>query len=510
MWIVKLALRDKHTFIVFAVLIFLLGVFSISKMSTDVFPSIDIPVVSVIWSYNGLSPSEMEKRIVTISERAATTTVANIEHIESQSLPGISVEKFYFQPGANVNEAVAELTSISQTLLRAFPPGTTPPLIITYSASSVPILQLGLSSPTLSESQLYDLGTNVLRTQLATVQGASIPTPYGGKSRIVAVNIDNAALQAKGLTPNDLDNAINAQNLIEPTGTEKIGTREYDVFMNSSPSVSAEIGDLPIKSVNGATIYVRDVANVHDGFLPQNNIVNINGHRAALLTVLKTGNASTLDVVGRVKERIPEIQPSLPKDFNISELFDQSVFVRNTITGVVREAILAALLTAAMILLFLGSWRSTLIVTVSIPLSILASIVLLNFLGNTLNIMTLGGLALAVGILVDDATVTIENIHRHMEEGGSLRNAILIGAGENRGPDARIHAFHLSGVCFGRVLDRTGKVSIYTDGPGGCVRHDGLVHSLSNARSGNDASHAPERSRRDPADEGARVGPTPT
>ncbi|HEY3783063.1 MAG TPA: efflux RND transporter permease subunit [Fimbriimonadaceae bacterium] len=430
MWIVKLALRDKHTFIVLAVLIFLLGTFSITRMSTDVFPSIDIPVVSVIWSYNGLAPTDMEKRIVTISERAATTTVSNIEHIESQSLPGISVEKFYFQPGANVQQAVAELTSISQTLLRAFPQGTTPPLILQYSASSVPILQLGLSSPSMSESQLYDTGTNIIRTQLATVQGASIPLPYGGKSRLVSVDIDNAALQAKGLTPNDLDNAINAQNLILPTGTQKIGDREYNILMNSSPPVAAQIGDLPIKTVNGATIFVRDVATVHDGFAPQSNIVNINGHRSALMTVLKTGNASTLDVVGRIQQRLPQVETTLPKDLKVDQLFDQSIFVRATINGVVREAVLAALLTAAMILLFLGSWRSTLIVTVSIPLSILSSIVLLNFLGNTLNIMTLGGLALAVGILVDDATVTIENIHRHMEEGGSLRNAILIGAGE--------------------------------------------------------------------------------
>jgi multidrug efflux pump subunit AcrB len=413
-----------------ALLILILGVFTIQKTPTDVFPNIDIPVVSMIWSYTGIAPTDMEKRITTITERAATTTVDNLEHIESQSLPGLTVIKFYFQPGAKVEAGVAELTSISQTLLRIFPPGTTPPLIIRYSASSVPILQLGLSSKTLSETQLFDLGTNFVRTQLATVQGASIPLPWGGKSRQIVVDLDMQALQSKGLTPVDVSNAVSAQNLILPTGTAKIGTREYNVLLNSSPGVAADIGNLPVKVVSGAMVYIRDVAQVHDGFAVQTNIVHINGRRSALLTVLKNGDASTLSVVERVKAALPKIQTTLPKELSISPLFDQSVFVRASVTGVVREAAIAACLTAAMILLFLGSWRSTLIVAISIPLSILSSICILGFLGETLNVMTLGGLALAVGILVDDATVEIENIHRNMHLGKPIKQAILDGAAQ--------------------------------------------------------------------------------
>ncbi len=430
MWIVRLALRRQYTFIVMALLILILGVFTIQKTPTDVFPNIDIPVVSMIWSYTGIAPTDMEKRITTITERASTTTVADLEHIESQSLPGLTVIKFYFQPGAKVEAGVAQLTSISQTLLRIMPPGTTPPLIIRYSASSVPILQLGLSSKSLSETQLYDLGTNFVRTQLATVQGASIPLPWGGKSRQIMVDLDLQALQSKGLTPIDVSNAISAQNLILPTGTAKMGTREYNVLLNSSPNVSTDLGNLPIKSVNGAMVYVRDVAQVHDGFAVQTNIVHIDGRRSALLTVLKNGDASTLSVVERVKQALPKIQLTLPKELNISPLFDQSLFVRAAVSGVVREAAIAACLTAAMILLFLGSWRSTLIVAISIPLSILSSICIMGFLGQTLNVMTLGGLALAVGILVDDATVEIENIHRNMHEGKPLKQAILDGAAQ--------------------------------------------------------------------------------
>ena len=430
MWIVKLALRRPYTFIVMALLILILGVTTIQKTPTDVFPSIDIPVVTMIWTYGGISPTDMEKRITTLTERAATTTVGDIEHIESQSMPGITVIRFYFQPGAKVEAGVAQLTSISQTLIRAMPAGTTPPLIIRYSASSVPILQLGLSSKTLSETQLYDYGTNFVRTQLATVRGASVPLPYGGKSRQIMVDLDLQALQAKGLNPLDVSTAINAQNLILPTGTIKMGPREYTVFMNSSPGVASDIGNLPIKQVNGATVYVRDVANVHDGFAVQSNIVNMNGRRSALITVLKSGDASTLDVVQRVKDALPKIEQTLPPELKIEPLFDQSIFVRSAVNGVVREAVIAACLTAAMILLFLGSWRSTLIVAVSIPLSILASITALGYLGQTLNVMTLGGLALAVGILVDDATVTIENIHRNMHEGKALRTAIFDGAAQ--------------------------------------------------------------------------------
>ena len=428
MWIVKLALRRPYTFIVMAILILILGVVTVNRTPTDVFPTIDIPVVSVIWSYGGISPDEMEKRIVTISERAATTTVSDIEHIESSSLPGVAVIKFYFQPGAKVEAGVAQLTAISQTLLRIFPPGTTPPLILRYSASSVPILQLGMGSKTLSEQQLFDLGTNVIRTQLATVQGASIPLPYGGKARQIMVDLDMQALIAKGLSPSDVSNAINAQNLILPAGTAKMGGTEYNVRLNSSPQVVDELNSLPIKTINGTTITVGDVANVHDGYAVQNSIVRENGRRSALLTVLKNGDASTLSVVDRIKQAIPRIQQTLPPALNVEQLFDQSVFVRASVNGVVREALIAACLTAAMILLFLGSWRSTLIVAVSIPLSILCSIIILGALGQTLNVMTLGGLALAVGILVDDATVEIENVHRNMGMGKKLQIAILDGA----------------------------------------------------------------------------------
>ncbi len=434
MWIVQLALRRPYTFIVMAILIALLGAVTIQRTPTDVFPTIDIPVVSVIWSYGGVSPDDMEKRIVTITERAATTTVNDIEHIESQSLPGVSVIKFYFQPGAKVEAGVAQLTSITQTLLRAMPPGITPPLIIRYSASSVPILQLGLSSKTLSEQQLYDNGTNFVRTGLTTVQGASIPLPYGGKPRQIMVDLDMQALNAKGLSPIDVSNAINAQNLILPAGTAKMGGSEYNVRLNSSPGVITDLNQLPIKYVGGATITVGDVANVHDGYAVQNNIVRENGRRSALLSILKNGDASTLDVVSRIRQTLPKVQATLPPALKIEQLFDQSIFVRAAVQGVVKEALIAACLTAIMILLFLGSWRSTLIVATSIPLSILSSLIILGALGQTLNVMTLGGLALAVGILVDDATVEIENVHRNMGMGKKLTTAILDGAQQIAAP----------------------------------------------------------------------------
>jgi multidrug efflux pump subunit AcrB len=430
MWIVELALRRPYTFIVMALLIVILGVVAILHTPTDIFPVIDIPVVSEIWSYPGVSPDDMEKRICTINERGATTAVADIEHIESQSMPGISVIKFFFQPGAKVEAAVAQLSSLTQTLLRVLPPGITPPIIIRYSASSVPILQLGVGSKTLSEQQLYDYGLNFVRTQLATVRGASVPPPYGGKPRQIMVDLDLPALQAKGLTAVDVSNAINAQNLILPAGTAKMGAREYNVFLNSSPDVIDDLNHLPIRVVNGAVVTIGDVAQVHDGYAVQSNIVNQDGRRSSLLTVLKSGDASTLSVVQRVKETLPKILTTLPKELEVKPLFDQSLFVRASVSGVVREALIAACLTAAMILLFLGSWRSTLIVAISIPLSILTSIIVLGFLGETLNVMTLGGLALAVGILVDDATVTIENIHRNLGEGKSLPTAILDGAGQ--------------------------------------------------------------------------------
>ncbi|MBL1199627.1 MAG: efflux RND transporter permease subunit [Nostoc sp. ZfuVER08] len=428
MWIVKLALRRPYTFVIAAILIVVLGVVTITRMATDIFPEINIPVVSVIWSYGGVSPEEMEQRIVTSSERSFTTTVNDIEHIESQSLNGVSVIKVFFQPGAKIEAAVAQLTSITQTILRGLPPGITPPLIIRYNASNVPILQLSVSSTSLSEQELYDNGNNFLRTQLATVQGASVPLPYGGKPRQIMVDIDPQALFAKGLSATDVTSAITAQNLILPAGNAKLGEREYSVRLNSSPQVIEALNNLPIKQINGTIIYIRDVAQVHDGFAVQNNIVRRDGRRSSLLTILKSGGASTLDVVARIKERLPKIQATLPKELDLDILFDQSIFVKASIHGVLTEGLIAACLTATMILLFLGSWRSTLIVAISIPLSIFCSIIAMRLIGQTLNIMTLGGLSLAVGILVDDATVEIENIHRNLAQGKPLEQAILDGA----------------------------------------------------------------------------------
>lgn len=428
MWIVRLALRRPYTFVITALLIVILGVLTIFRMPTDIFPNINIPVVSVIWSYNGVPPEDMEKRIVTVSERAITTTVNDIEHMESQSMNGVSVIKIFFQPNAKIEAAVAQVTSIVQTILRALPPGITPPLVIQYSASNVPILQMSVSSPTLSEQDLYDLGLNFVRTQLATVQGASVPLPYGGKARQVMVDLDPKALVAKGLSAVDVTNAINAQNLILPTGSAKIGDRDYNVRLNSSTEAIEALNNLPIKEINGAMVYIRDVAQVHDGFAIQTNVVRRDGRRSSLISILKNGAASTLDVVDRVKKTLPRIQATLPKDLNLDLLFDQSLFVKASVEGVIKEGLIAACLTAAMILIFLGSWRSTVIVAVSIPLSILVSIITISFVGGTLNIMTLGGLSLAVGILVDDATVEIENIHRNLGQGKPIKKAILDGA----------------------------------------------------------------------------------
>jgi multidrug efflux pump subunit AcrB len=434
MWIVALALRRPYTFTVMAIMIVLLGVVTIQRMATDIFPSIDIPVVSVIWSYPGVAPEEMEKRFCTICERAMTTTVNDIEHIESQSYNGVAVIKVYFHEGAKVEAGVAQVTAICQTLLRIMPPGTTPPLIIQYSASNVPILQLGLSSKTLSEQALYDLGLNFIRTRLANVQGAQVPLPFGGKAAQVMVDLDLTKLYAKGLSPTDVSNALNAQNLILPSGTEKIGDKEYNVRLNSSPRLADALNDLPIRQVNGAMVYIRDVAQVREGYAVQQNIVSQNGVRSALLTVLKSANASTLDIITRVKAALPGIEAGIQNQLGpgqkleVTQLFDQSIFVRAAINGVLREGVIAACLTALMILLFLGSWRSTLVVATSIPLSILCSIILMGILGQTLNIMTLGGLALAVGILVDDATVEVENIHRNLAMGKPMVRAILDGA----------------------------------------------------------------------------------
>ena len=428
MWIVRLALRRPYTFTVMALLIVLLGIFSAIRMAKDIFPSIDIPVVVVIWQYGGLTPDEMSKRVVSISERAMTTTVNDIEHMESQSFIGVGVIKVFFHPGTSIDAAVAQVTAINQTIIRVLPPGGTPPLIIRFNASNVPILQLGLGSKTLSEQRLYDIGLNFLRVQLATVQGASVPLPIGGKVRQIMIDLDLKALQSKGLSPSDVNNALSAQNLTLPSGTAKIGDREYDVLLNSSPPDYTDLGNLPIRVVNGAMVYVRDVAQVRDGFIPQTNIVRQDGTRGALTIILKSGAASTLDIIDRVKEVLPRVKSTLPPDLDMKPEFDQSVFVRAALKGVLREAVIAAALTAAMILLFLGTWRNTLVVALSIPLSIFCSIICLYALGQTINSMTLGGLALAVGILVDDATVEIENIDRNHQTGKSLVGAILDGA----------------------------------------------------------------------------------
>ncbi|HKM85495.1 MAG TPA: efflux RND transporter permease subunit [Terriglobales bacterium] len=428
MWIVALALRRPYTFVVMALLIIILTPITILRTPVDIFPEINIPVVSVVWNYDGMSPGEMADRIVSNSERGFTVTVNDIEHQESQSLNGKAVIKIFFRPGVNISMAVTQVTAMCQTVLRGLPPGTTPPLVITYSASTTPIVQLGLSSKTLPEQQVFDLGQNFLRTQLTTVQGAATPYPYGGKPRQVQVDLDSAKLQAYGLAPVDIVNAVSAQNLILPAGTTKIGPTEYNVEMNGTPASIAELNDLPVKTSNSSTLYLRDVAHVRDGFLPQTNIVRQDGVRGVLMSIYKLGGSSTLTVVDGIKAMVPRAAQSLPRDLNIKALFDQSLFVRAAIQGVLREGLIAACLTAVMILVFLGDWRPTLIIAVSIPLSIFVSIILLSALGETINIMTLGGLALAVGILVDDATVEIENIERNLALGKEMKKAILDGA----------------------------------------------------------------------------------
>src|SRR5258707_673405 len=428
MWIVALALRRPYTFVVMALLILILTPVVVLRPPTDIFPEINIPVVSIVWNYQGLSPKEMSDRITSQTERALTTLVNDIDHIESQSLTGVAVVKLYFRPSANIQTALAQVTAISQTFLRFLPPGSTPPLVIQYTASSVPILQVGLSSKTLPEQQLNDLALNFVRTQLITVEGAAVPYPYGGKSRLVSVDLDTAAMQAKHLTPVDVVNAISAQNLILPSGTAKLGALEHQIELNASPQTIAELNDLPIRTVNGTTIYVHDVAHVRDGFSPQTNIVRQDGVRGTLLSVMKNGGASTIYIVKNIRGMLPQVAQTLPEDLKLTPLFDQSLFVRAAIQGVLKEALTAACLTAAMILLFLGNWRSTLIIAISIPLSILTSVILLSALGETFNIMTLGGLALAVGVLVDDATVELENIERNLGMKKELKQAILDGA----------------------------------------------------------------------------------
>ena len=430
MWIVRLALRRPYTFVVLSLLLFVLGPVVMSRTPVDIFPEIDIPVVSIIWNYAGLSPEQLSNRITLPFERNLTTTVNDIEHTESQTLNGVSVVKVFFRPTVNISQAVAQITAVAQTALRQYPQGTTPPLVIQYSASSVPILQLGLSGRGLTEQQLYDFGVNFIRTQFATVQGASTPFPYGGKQRQIQVDLDTQKLQAYGLSASDVSNTIAAQNIILPAGDVKMGHIDYQVETNSAPDSIAALNALPIKTVNGATIYIRDIGNVRDGFPPQTNIVRVDGERASLLTVQKTGKSSTLDIIENVRALLPSISAQLPAALKIQPISDQSVFVRAAISGVIREAIIAACLTAIMILVFLGSWRSTIIIAVSIPLSVICSLLMLAALGETINIMTLGGLALAVGILVDDATVEIENINRNLEEGKEVEQAILDGAAQ--------------------------------------------------------------------------------
>jgi multidrug efflux pump subunit AcrB len=430
MWIVKLALRRPYTFVVLAMLIVLMGVVQLRRMATDIYPEINIPVVAAVWSFTGLQPAEMEGRITTQFERATTTTVSGIEHMESQSLFGVSVVKVFLQPGTLVEGAVAQIAAAANPIMKQLPPGSTPPLIIPYSATNVPIVQLGLSSPTLGEQQIYDLGTNFLRPGLASVQGAQLPLPIGGLQRQIMVDLDTAKLYAWGLAPSDVSAAVNLQNLILPTGTVKIAAQEYPILINASPTVIEDFNNLPVKTVNGTTVYMRDIAHVRDGYAPQTSLVVTDGTKGGLLPVLKASGASTLDVMTRLRTTLPAVEATLPQAFHVTQLFDQSVFVKGAIDGVLREAAIAAGLTGLMMLLFLGSWRSTLIVLVSIPLALLVSIIVLGFLGQTLNLMTLGGLALAVGILVDDATVEVENFHRQRAQGKAMVDAILDSAQE--------------------------------------------------------------------------------
>src|ERR1700736_997959 len=428
--IVRIALRRPYTFIVAGLLILLIGTLAALRMPVDIFPSIDIPIIGVAWQYQGLPPDQMTGRIITPFERALTTTVNDIEHIESNSYTTFGIVKIYFHPTVNIATANAQVTAISQTLIKQMPPGATPPLILNYSASTVPIIQIVLSGEGLTEQNLADIGSNQLRTPLVTVPGTAIPYPFGGRQRQIQIDLNPSALQARGLSGQDVSSALAAQNLITPVGTQKIGGFEYNIQLNNSPLKMEDLGGLPIKTVNGAMVYVRDVASVRDGNPPQTNIVHVDGNRSVLMMVLKAGSISTLDIIAGIKQKVIDVKDSLPDALKIGFIGDQSLFVRGAITGVAYEGIIAALLTSVMILLFLGSWRSTLIIAVSIPLAVLGAIVMLSAIGETLNIMTLGGLALAVGILVDDATVTIENINWHLEHGKGVETSIMDGANQ--------------------------------------------------------------------------------
>ena len=428
MWIVQVALKRPYTFVVLAVLIAIFGLRATLTTPTDIFPNINIPVISVVWTYTGLLPGDMSGRVVYYYERTLTAQVGDIEHIESQSLDGYGVVKIFFQKNVDIAAAMAQVTAASQTVLKLLPPGITPPYVLSYNASSVPILQLGLSSKKLPEMQLFDSGQNFIRPQLATVAGAAVPSPYGGKVLDVQVDLDQQAMQAHNVSADDVVNAVSAQNLILPAGDEKIGKFDWNIALNASPVLLSRLNDLPVKKINGTVIFVHDVAYVHRGAPPQTNIVRVNGARAVLMTILKAGSASTLDIISGIKSLLPRVEQSLPAGLNLHAVGDQSVFVKAAVFGVIREALLAAALVGVMILLFLGSWRSTVIILTEIPLAILFSLTALSWLGETINVMTLGGLALAVGILVDDGTVTIENINYHLEQGKQIEPAILDGA----------------------------------------------------------------------------------
>src|SRR2546421_5905684 len=430
MWIIRLALNRPYTFVVAALLLLLVTPFVLIKTPTDIFPSINIPVVSIIWNYTGLSAREIEQRIIYTQERALTTTVNNIEHIESTSYDGIGIIKLYFQPGVTISTAVAQVTAVSQTILRQLPPGATPPLVIQYDAATVPVLQYGIGSTTLSEQQTFDITLNQIRVGLVSVPGIAIPYPFGGKPRLVSVDLDPRKLQEKNLTQSDVTTAINNQALVFPSGTTKFGALQYPIDINTFPTRIDNLNELPIKVVDGTQIVVGDVAQVRDGYDPQQNIVRQDGARSTLLSVFKNGTASTLSVVSGAKQAMANVLKTVTSAVEVREFADQSLFVRAAISGVVKEGIIAAALTALMILLFIGSWRSTIIIAISIPLSVLASLLTLSALGETINLMTLGELALAVGMLVDDATVTIENIHHQMEQGKGLEQSILDGAHE--------------------------------------------------------------------------------
>src|SRR5580658_7072142 len=428
--LVRIALRRPYTFVVLALLILIVGPLAAARTPVDIFPEIRIPIIAAVWQYTGLPPKQMAGRIVSSYQRVLTTTVNDIEHIEASSYNGTGIVKVFFQPGVDIRMANAQVTAVSQTVLKNMPPGTTPPLILNYNASTVPIIQLALSGKGLSEQRLADLGQNTIRPSLVTVPGAAIPLPYGGKSREVQLDLNSAAMQARGLSAQDVANALATQNLITPVGTEKIGNFEYDIQLNNAPSLIDDLGDLPIKTANGAMVYIRDVAQVRDGNPPQTNIVHVEGNRSVLMQVLKNGAVSTLSIIDGIKKKVKELKTVLPDKFNVDLLGDQSIFIKAAIGGVIREGLIAAALTSLMILLFLGSARSTLIIATSIPLSILGAITALSAIGATLNIMTLGGLALAVGILVDEATVTIESINYHLEQGKDVQSAILDGASQ--------------------------------------------------------------------------------